>query len=101
MKKLFAHENRLIVFNLKNLLKESGIECRVFNEFAAGGVGELATFDTWPELWVEDDAQFQRAEAVLEQVLARATREDWYCRGCQEKNAAAFEVCWNCGREYE
>lgn len=58
MKKVFTHENRLIVFNLKNLLQEQGIECLVKNEFASGGVGDLSPFETWPELWVLNDPRF-------------------------------------------
>ena len=62
MKKIFTHENRMIVFNMKNLLQGEGIDSFVINEFAAGGAGDLATFDTWPELWIEDDARVQQAE---------------------------------------
>ena len=58
MKKLYTNENRMIIFNLKNVLLSKGIECSVINEFASGGAGDLATFDTWPELWVSDDDRF-------------------------------------------
>ncbi|MCP4389343.1 MAG: DUF2007 domain-containing protein, partial [Gammaproteobacteria bacterium] len=54
MKRVFSHENRMILFNMKNLLQAAGIETIVVNEFAAGGVGELSTLDTWPELWLEN-----------------------------------------------
>ena len=101
MKKVFTHENRMILFNLKNLLQAEGIETVVVNEFAGGGVGDLAAFDTWPELWVEDDRQFALAEAIVHDVMFSERRQDWYCRGCQEKNAAAFQVCWKCGRALE
>ena len=100
MKKVFTHENRMILFNLKNLLQAEGIETVVVNEFAAGGIGDLAAFDTWPELWVEDESRFEQARALVDEVMSRPAR-DWYCRGCQEKNDAAFQVCWNCGREIE
>ncbi len=102
MKKVFTHENRMILYNLKNLLQAEGIETVVVNEFAGGGVGDLAAFDTWPELWVEDDRRFARAEAIVQDVmLDQHHQQDWYCRGCQEKNAASFQVCWNCGRAFE
>lgn len=85
MKKVFTHENRMILFNMKNLLLAEGIETRVVNEFAGGGVGDLPAFDTWPELWVEDDSSFARAEQVVQEVLTREQDADWFCRGCQEK----------------
>jgi hypothetical protein len=101
MKKLFTHENRIIVFNLKNVLQAEGIETIVVNEFAAGGAGDLATFDTWPELWVEDDAKFERAQAIIQGILTSRVTTDWLCRACQEQNDAAFQYCWNCGRAIE
>ena len=101
MKKVFTHENRMILFNLKNLLQAEGIETVVVNEFAAGGVGDLAAFDTWPELWVEDDSRFAQAQAIVQDVMHNQEQQDWFCRGCQEKNDAAFQVCWKCGRAFE
>ena len=101
MRKLFSHENRIIVFNLRNVLEGEGIETRVVNEFAAGGAGDLPTFDTWPELWVENDSQYERARAIVDEILSDEHREEWFCRGCGEKNDAAFRICWNCGRVNE
>lgn len=91
----------MIVFNMKNLLQAAGIETIVVNEFAAGAVGDLSTFDTWPELWLEDDGRFAEAEAILREVEDNSVRQAWFCRGCQEQNEAAFQICWNCGRAFE
>jgi hypothetical protein len=101
MKKVFTHENRMIVFNMKNLLQGEGIDSFVINEFASGGAGDLATFDTWPELWIEDDARVQQAEQILQDVFSAGETGSWVCRDCQESNAAAFQICWNCGHPYE
>lgn len=101
MKKLYTHENRMIIFNLKNVLETKGIAATIMNEFASGGAGDLATFDTWPELWINEDRQFEKAESLLEQILGNHNDNFWYCRGCQEKNDASFEICWNCGRDSE
>lgn len=91
----------MIIFNLKNVLQDKGIECSVINEYSAGGAGDLATFDTWPELWVSDDDRFDEAESILHKIVFDQTDDYWYCRGCQEKNGAAFEVCWKCGKPGE
>ncbi len=98
MKKLYTHENRIIIFNLKNVLEDEGIAVVILNEFASGGAGDLATFDTWPELWIEDETRFDRAESVLNNIVFHSKDDYWYCRGCQEKNDISFELCWNCGR---
>jgi hypothetical protein len=101
MKKLFTHENRMIVFNLKNVLQTEGIETIVVNEFAAGGAGDLATFDTWPELWVEDEARLEQAEAIIQDIQGGSANNDWFCRNCQEQNDVAFQFCWKCGHVLE
>jgi len=101
MKKLFTHENRMIVYNMKNVLAEEGFETVMMNEFIGGGVGDLPTFDTWLELWIEDENRFEQAQGILQQILQGGDREGWFCRGCQEQNDASFRICWNCGRSYE
>ena len=101
MKKLFTHENRMIVYNLRNLLQSEGIVTHVVNEFAGGGAGDLPTFDTWPELWLEDEEQFDRASAIVDQMQQPTGGDAWFCRGCREKNEASFQICWNCGRACE
>lgn len=101
MKRIFTHENRMIVFNMKNLLQAEGITTVVVNEFAAGGAGDLPTFDTWPELWLEDDSNFEQAQTILQDITQDSVGQAWFCRGCQEKNDATFRICWNCGRAYE
>jgi rubredoxin len=98
MKKLYTHENRIIIFNLKNVLEDAGIRCSIINEFASGGAGDLATFDTWPELWVQDPKQFEEAQRIMEKIVFGEADDYWYCPACQEKNGAAFELCWKCGR---
>ena len=100
MKKLFTHENRMIVYNMKNLLQGQGIDTLVKNEFSGGGVGDLPAFDTWPELWV-DDRHLAQAQSVLQQVAQADERQAWNCPACGEFNEAAFELCWSCGESEE
>ena len=101
MKKVYTHENRMIVFNMKNVLQGEGIETVVVNEFAAGGAGDLPTFDTWPELWIEDDDKLEQAQAIVERILTGPKQDAWFCHSCQEQNDASFRICWNCGHAYE
>jgi hypothetical protein len=100
MQKVFTHENRMIVYNMKNLLQREGIDTLVRNEFSGGGVGDLPAFDTWPELWV-DDARVAQAQSVLCHVADSIPGEAWTCRGCGETNDAGFAICWNCGQSID
>ncbi len=101
MKKIFTHENRMILFNIKNVLEGEGMETVVVNEFASGGAGDLPTFDTWPELWLEDESGYERARTILRRIFGDNDAEAWFCRGCNEKIEAAFRICWNCGHSME
>jgi hypothetical protein len=96
MKKIFTHENRLIVFNLKNLLQEQGIQCIVKNEYAGGGVGDLSPFETWPELWVIDESEFAAAKLLVDR-LQQDDEVDIFCPHCGEENGSSFRICWKCG----
>lgn len=96
MQKVFTHENRLIVFHMKNILQDEGIECLIKNEFASGGVGDLAPFETWPELWV-NESENKRALDIIQENLSRApSGKEWICDQCGETNDFNFQVCWQC-----
>lgn len=69
MVKVFTHENRLILFNVKNLLKAEGIDCVVRNEYASSGVGDLSPFETWPELWLIRDEDEPRARELIAELM--------------------------------
>ena len=101
MKKVFTHENRMIVYNMKNLLQGEGIELVMKNEFTGGGVGDLPAFDIWPEIWICDEAQADQAQSILDSVSTPSDAEGWFCSSCRESNDAAFRLCWNCGSSYE
>ena len=95
MKLIYTHENRLLVENAKNLLLQAGIKPHVKNEYAAGGVGDLAPSETWLELWVEE-AIAPKAKQVLAPLNEQASDAIWHCSQCGEENASNFEVCWQC-----
>ena len=101
MRKVFTHENRMIVYNMKNLLQGAGIETLMKNEFSGGGVGDLPAFDIWPEIWICDETQADQAQSILDSISAESDGEDWFCSACRETNAAAFHLCWNCGSSHE
>lgn len=99
MKLIYTHENRFIVANAKNILESHGIELVVRNEYTAGAMGEVSPFDTWLELWLTDDSDYERAGDILKNALSDSSAPGWTCDRCHEENGAAFELCWHCGRE--
>lgn len=94
MKLVYTHENRYIVNNINNLLQNCGIKTQLKNEYAAGAAGDLAVFDTWLEVWV-DEQQLEQAQGIIEQVQNQPDN-DWICNQCQESNPSSFSYCWNC-----
>jgi hypothetical protein len=99
VKLVYRNENRLLVGNARNIVQRAGIEVVLKNEYAGGGVGELAPLDTWPELWVVEDSNYDRAQRLLAEALASPQAGPWRCRVCNELNDAAFELCWKCETE--
>lgn len=85
---------------IADLLGQAGIEARVFNENAQGGLGEIPFTHAWPEVWVLDEADFLRARELIRGVEGTDTRAQTACPACGEMSPANFQLCWNCGRQF-
>lgn len=99
MKLVYTHENRFLVANAHNILEQHGIHAVWKNEFASGAIGEIAPISAWPELWVMEDADYTAATRIISTALSAKNAPEWTCTSCNEKNDAAFELCWNCQTE--
>jgi hypothetical protein len=99
MKMVYTNENRFFVSNAKNILELQGIDVTLKNEFASSVIGEVSAFDAWVEVWVLNDADYEKACSIIESSLSKEDDKEWVCRGCNEKNDASFETCWNCQSE--
>jgi hypothetical protein len=98
MKRLFVSSDPMLVGHLKTVLEQHHIPCLVKNAYLTGAVGELPPTDCWPELWVEDDEDFELAQRVIGGVLeADVSAPPWTCRHCGERIEPQFMQCWNCG----
>lgn len=80
------------------LLAQAGIEARVFNEHAQGGVGEIPFTQAWPEIWLEDERDVGLAGEVLAQYERATNHAPRRCTSCGEDNPGTFDVCWKCGK---
>lgn len=101
MKLLYSNESLFMVTNVKNIMEAQGIDVFIKNEFSQGAIGEISAFDAWPEVWLFNEGDFQRATEVLQASEKLNDREDWTCKNCQEQNASSFEICWNCNSEHK
>lgn len=99
MKKIYSNENNFIVHNVKNLVEGYGIDVFMKNEFVQGAIGEVPSIAAWPELWVVDDNDFDKARDIVNAAQHNANTVDWICNHCAEANDASFDVCWNCQHE--
>ena len=64
MKLVYTHPSHIIVSQARSALEMAGIKCSMRNEYASGALGELAPIDTWPELWVMRDRDYEMARAL-------------------------------------
>ncbi|RDH80720.1 MAG: hypothetical protein DIZ80_16975 [endosymbiont of Galathealinum brachiosum] len=98
MKLIYTNENRFIVNNIKNIIENTGIEITLKNEYIAGAAGDLSPFDTWLEIWVENE-DYNKAMQIVDDIDNADNSHDWFCSNCHEKNNASFELCWQCQSE--
>ncbi|ABM03705.1 conserved hypothetical protein [Psychromonas ingrahamii 37] len=99
MKMVYTNESHFLANNVKNLIEAQEINTFLKNEFAQGAMGEISPLDSWPEVWVYNNSDFDRALEIATSSQSSSEKNDWICKNCSEKNDPSFEICWNCQRE--
>lgn len=74
-----------------------GITAHIFNANLSGALGEVPFLQAQPEIWVDDDAQADRARDALAGLRDAPARGDKTCARCGETNPGNFLSCWQCG----
>lgn len=98
MKKLTSSDSLITINHFKNVLESEGIRCQVRNEYLGGIAGEMPLQEVWPELWVINDLDFDRARQLIDEAIGdESPGESWTCSRCGELNEGQFAACWNCG----
>ena len=98
MFKIYSAGNIQDAYLLQGLLNEAGIETRILNEYAQGGVGEIPFTQTYPEIWLIYESDTKRAKEIIRQFDAnQESGHDVFCSRCHEPNPDTFETCWHCG----
>ncbi len=99
MKKLTSSESLVTIHHWKNILESEGIACELRNEHLGSVMGEVPFMEVWPQLWIVNDLDFDRAGQLLSaDAIAESPTEAWTCRNCGEKNEGQFAACWNCSK---
>jgi len=99
MKRIYSSHDLIGVHHARNLLDAAGIRAIVRNELLSSAMGELPPAECLAELWVLDDAEAARAEAILREGRLPQTPGAtlWRCAVCGETMEAQFTQCWHCG----
>ena len=96
MKKLTSAETIVTITHYQNLLAAEGIKTQIRNQHLGGIMGEMPVFETWPQLWVVNELEFDRATQLIEAADSESHEVPWTCRKCGEKNEGQYAACWNC-----
>lgn len=100
MRLVYQHENRGLVYSVRNILAMNDIDCHVKNDHSNTMGAEFGIGNIQLELWVMNDSEYTRAREIIDAHLQEPENaEDWTCSNCGETNAAQFGLCWNCQSE--
>jgi hypothetical protein len=86
--------------HLRNVLESAGIRAFLRNENLVRLAGEVPFDQTWPEVWILDDAKAAEAFALLQEVQRPQWQQPaWSCPHCGQWLEGQFTSCWNCGSD--
>lgn len=103
MRKIYENADFTPVGYFQSILEEAGIPTFLKNMGASMGMGEIPFFEVYPELWVVNDEDYDRAIDVLGPYYAQqragpeAPVPNWFCPSCDVEVEGSFEECWKCG----
>ena len=84
---------------LLHRLVAAGIEARVLNEHAQGGMGEIPFTQVYPEIWImQESDSVQAREIIAAFERPPSSHKTIRCKACAEINPPGFEICWHCGK---
>ncbi len=97
MKKVTSSDSLVTISHYRNLLESEGIEAFIRNEHLGGILGEMPFQEVWPELWVRNDLDLDRAKQLIDaSITQESPAEPWRCDNCGTDNEGQFAACWQC-----
>jgi hypothetical protein len=102
VKKVTSADSLITINHYKNLLTSEGISAFIKNEFFGSIMGEIPFQEVWPELWVKNDLDLDRARQLIDSAMLaeESPTRPWQCTGCDAENEGQFAVCWQCGEAH-
>lgn len=100
MMRLYRAQHLVEASHIKNLLDSASIHAFLRNENLVRLSGEVPFDQTWPEVWIEDDAKAGEARALIAETrVSQRYAPAWTCAACGEWLEGQFSACWKCGKE--
>lgn len=97
MKRIYTHDNIVVLHSVKNTLALNNIESFVKNEHTVPVGAQHGINNIFHELWIVNDQDHKKASAIIEnEVDNPVTANAWICSNCSEENEGSFEICWKC-----
>ncbi len=99
--KIYTSPDLPMVGNIKNILESYGIACTIQKQFSSGAIGDIPAIECWPELWIVDPNEFERAKEIVNEAMNPQNENlpTWNCPVCHEIIEGQFTACWKCGTE--
>jgi hypothetical protein len=99
MIKVFEDFDVTLVGHFQSVLESNDIATFMKNQFGTSGAGELPFVEVIPQLWVLNDADIDRAKALIKELdnpesVVQPTQ--WQCPECGTPQEPAFTHCWKC-----
>ena len=101
MRKVFSSAEVTETSLVRDALERHGIDVTIPSDYS--GQSAVPAFRPPAEIWVRNDADYDRARQVVVETIATLDSESdappWTCSSCGAENPPSFEVCWSCGHE--
>jgi hypothetical protein len=97
MKLLARFDQALQASHVANILRAAGIPCEVRNTTLSSALGEIPWLECAPQVWIETDADEERARCLLAETRRPLDAPPWHCPRCGELLEPQFASCWSCG----
>lgn len=97
MKRIYTHDNIVVLHSVKNILALNKIETFVKNEHTIPAGARHGINNIFHELWILNDQDYDAAAGLIEtEVENPAPTASWVCQRCEEQNEGNFDLCWQC-----
>jgi hypothetical protein len=99
MIKVFEDFDIALVGHYQSVLESHDIATFMKNQFGTSGAGELPFVEVVPQLLILNDADADRARALIKELQepqSPANPGSWVCTDCGTPQEPEFTHCWQC-----